>query len=373
MKIGVMTFWRSQDNYGQILQCYALQKYLRDMGHDAYLIRYDPRRDYIKTTFTKKIVKAFNPVILYRYLLNIKRIIINKNEKKKHPRNFNDFRNEHIIQSERMYNSYNELIENPPEADIFIVGSDQVWNTFYSPIKRVIRAYLLDFGNSSVKRIAYAASFGKEHLENASIEIFTQLLRKFDYISVREKLGLEICKQCGINNAEWVPDPIMLLNVEEYRILYKDKLLKKLDKPYCFFYYLGNKCDFSIQSVYDWAKSKNIEVVYITGNSQQDNYKKIYATIFEWIYLIEYAEYVITSSYHCSVFSLLFKKKFAVIPLSGRDYGMNSRFASLFELFKIENRFINSDFSMLNKEIDWQSVSAILQNIRNNCTLPNII
>ena len=347
-----------------------------DVGHDAYLIRYDPRNDYIKTSFQKKILKAFNPVKLYRYLCYKLKKIKDKYEKHENPRYFDNFSTKYIKQSEKIYYSYNELVEDPPEADMYIVGSDQVWNTFSYPNKKainVIRAYLLDFGNISLKRIAYAVSFGKNQLENTSIEIFSSLLRKFQYLSVREKSGLDICKQCGVNNAEWVPDPTMLLDEDIYRRLYKDEVIRKFDKPYCFFYYLGNECDFSIKSVYEWAKKINIKVVYVTGNSQQDKYKKTYATIYEWIYLIENAEYVITSSYHCSVFSLLFKKKFAVIPLSNRDNGMNSRFDSLFELFQIEKRYIKSDFSILNREIDWQLVFNKFQEIREKCKLPNII
>ncbi len=68
MKIGIMTFWWSEDNYGQLLQCYALQKYLRDQGHDPFLIRYDPRGDYAPTPLYRKLLKALNPVKLARYL-----------------------------------------------------------------------------------------------------------------------------------------------------------------------------------------------------------------------------------------------------------------------------------------------------------------
>ena len=369
MKIGIVTFWWSQDNYGQLLQCYALQKYLRNAGHDAYLIRYDPRGDYIKTPIWRKILKAFNPVKLSKYLLNRKRMFDDVHEKINNPRKFDEFRNKYIKQSERIYHSYNELVDNPPEADMYITGSDQVWNTFGVPIERainVIKAYLLDFGNSSIKRFAYAASFGKDELDKASMEIFMPLLKKFDYISVREKSGLNICKQCGIDNVEWVPDPTMLLDADIYRELYKDETIRRPDRPYCFFYHLGNECDFSIQSVYDWAEKKNFKVLYIAGNAMHDKYTKMYPTIPEWIYLLEHSEYVLTNSYHCFVFSLMLRKKFAIIPLSGKDKSMNNRFDSLFQLFNIEERYINSDFSIIDKEIDWQSVSVVFQNIKFN-------
>jgi len=376
MKIGIMTRWWSEDNYGQLLQCYALQKYLRDAGHDAYLIRYDPRNDYIKTPLWRKIIKAFNPVKLYKFFFNRKRKIDNMREKQNNPRCFEDFRNKRIKQSEKKYYYYEELLENPPEADIYIVGSDQVWNTFGVSINRmtnVFKAYLLDFGNPTIKRIAYAASFGKETLDDISIQILSPLLKKINYISVREKTGIDICKKCGLDNVEWVPDPTMLLDDDAYRSIYKNETIRKADKSYCFLYYLGSECDFSIQLVYDWAKERNIEVIYVTGNSRRDTFKKMYMTIPEWIYLLEHSDYVISNSYHCSVFALLFRKKFCVIPHGGKNKSMNSRFDSLFELFQIEERFIDLDFSVLDRDIDWQSVSACFQRIRSTCKLLDVI
>jgi hypothetical protein len=342
------------------------------------LIRYDPKNDYIyiKTPFWKKILKAFNTVKLYKYLVSKKRKKDIMREKQNNPRGFGDFRNQHIKQSEKIYCSYKELVENPPEADVYIVGSDQVWNTFGIPINRminVIKAYLLDFGNPSIKRIAYAASFGKEKLDDISIQVFAPLLKKFDYISVREKSGIDICKKCGIDNAEWVSDPTMLLNADVYRSIYRNEAIRKYEKKYCFLYILNNKCDFSIQSIYNWAKRKDLEVIYVTGNSQYDKYNKMYMTIPEWIYLLEYSEYIITNSYHCTIFSLLFKKKFGVIPLNGINEGMNSRFDSLFELFQVEGRCVDSNFSVLDKDIDWQSVSTGFQRIKNTCKLFDVI
>jgi len=376
MKIGIMTLWWSENNYGQLLQCYALQKYLRDMGHDAYLIRYDPRGDYTKLSW-KRVLKIFDIKNLYRYFLLKKREITYSFDKNDSVRNFEGFRNRYIHQSSRIYSSYKELVENPPQADIYIVGSDQVWNVpgIYRA-RNVINAYLLNFGDTLIKRLSYAASFGKEReeLDNNLLKLFSCLLDKFDYISVREKSGLDICSQCGIHNAELVPDPTMLLDAESYRNLYKDgDIISKLNRPYCFLYIVGNEFDFSIKDIYDWAQNKNIEVIYVTGNLQQDKYKKTNATIPEWVYLLEYAEFVITNSYHCTVFSLLFEKNFSVIPLAGENIGMNDRFNTLFHLFGIEDRYVNIDFSVLDKSINWSSVYITFQKLREGSVLNKII
>jgi len=369
MKIGIMTFWWSNDNYGQLLQCYALQKYLRCAGHDAYLIRYDSRKDQNRYLLSR-ILMVFNPVKLIAYIkVKIKKYL-SKREQLKYNREFENFRNEHICCSERIYYSYEELKKNPPDADMYITGSDQVWSLQNNSS---IRAYFLDFGDSNIKRISYAASFGKDKLDNRYIKKITPLLQNFDYISVREKSGLAICKQCGVDNAEWVPDPTILLDIEKYRNLYKDKTIIKPDKSYCFLYILGFESKFSIQNIYDWVKQKKLEVIYITGSSQHDKYEKYYATIPEWIYLLEHAEYVITNSFHCSVFSILFQKQFAVIPLAKNLINKNTRLDSLFELFEIKNRFINADISVIDIEINWERVSAIIKNLKNLCKLNNVI
>lgn len=380
-----MTYWWQSDNYGQVLQCFALQKYLRDAGHDAYLIRYDMNNDYPNALplppkpIWKRALNIFNPIKLFKYInyyIRSKKqsAVVAEEKRKNEKRKFSDFRSKYINQSEKIYNTYDELKESPPEADIYIVGSDQVWNPDCFPsVERQTKAYFLDFGDSSVKRFSYAASFGKEKINDDYAKAITPLLQKFDYVSVREKAGLDICRQCGVSNAEWVPDPTILLNANIYRELYKNESVKKPNKPYILFYFLGNGSDFSIESVYDWAKSRNLEVVYISANWQYDKYKKTYATIPEWIYLLEHAEYVITNSFHCCVFSMMFEKRFGVIPILQKQVGMNNRMDSLFELFEIEKRWLDSNFSVLDKEIDWQNISKTFQNLQNSCKLVNVI
>lgn len=350
MKIGIMTFWWSEDNYGQLLQCYALQKYLRDKGHDAFLIRYYRETDYIKSRL--RIFMVFNPEKLCMYLQSRIKKVLTKIEQKKYSRNFDDFRNEHIISTDKIYKSYFELLKDPPEADVYIVGSDQVWNFQDAPLKKVknlVNAYFLNFGNYSIKRMSYAASWGRSCIPQEYEEIITPLLKKFDYISVRERSGLEICQKMGVD-AQWVPDPTMLLDKKIYQSLYKNSNFSKPTKPYLFFYSLGNKTEISKKHVYEWAKKRNLEVIYVTGNNNHDSYKKTYASIEQWLFLLSHAEYVITNSYHCAVFSTLFNKQYGVLSLKGRHVGMNTRFDSLWEIFELEERMLEKDnFELLDK------------------------
>lgn len=360
MKIGILTFWWSEDNYGQLMQCYALQKYLRNMGHEVFLIRF---RDVYKpqTPFYKRVMKAFNPIKLYNFIRNRIRNRRVLAEQKNHNRSFDTFRAKYISMSEHFYGSFAELKNNPPEADIYIVGSDQVWNpqcVGYNTIES-LHAYFLDFGSKNTKRMSYAASFGQTSLSPEIQETITPLLQKFHYVSVREESGVRICKTCGCDIAEWVPDPTMLLSAEDYRKLYEDSNIQKPSKKYLLLYMLGNECDFDIKNVYDFAQRKGIEVVYVTGNLVLDRYPKQFATIPEWLCLLDNAEYVITNSFHCGVFATLFHKQFGIVALAGSFAGMNARIESLFELRGTGKRYVtNDDFSVLDMDYEVKDIQV---------------
>lgn len=353
MKIGIMTFWWSEDNYGQLLQCYALQKYLRDQGHDPFLIRYDPRNDYTATPLYRKLLKALNPVKLAGYLSFQRRKYLSAKEYTIHNRQFGLFRDTYLKQSEQIYYSYDELKANPPGADCYIVGSDQVWNFWgvkLSKCKNLVHAYFLDFGKAETKRIAYAASWGREQIPDDFISEIAPLLKKFQKVSVREKSGINICRQCGYETAQWVCDPTMLVNAEVYRGIYQYNNVSVPQKPYVLFYYLDNGGKFDKKSVFQFAQERNLDVRYISANMNMDAYEKTYATIPEWLCLVDNAQYVITNSFHCCVFSILFEKQFGVISLTGKYSGMNSRLQSLFEMTDCGERYIkDGDFSVLDE------------------------
>lgn len=367
MKIGILTFWWSKDNYGQLLQAYALQKYLRDRGHDAYLIRYRPERDMKRTPLVLRVFKAFNPAKLARYLAYRMRRRAAEREYTEHDRQFDAFREKYIAWSDAVYASYEELRKNPPEADCYILGSDQVWNFGGMPLARcrgAVHAYFLDFGKPETKRIAYAASWGRETLLDAYAREIQPLLARFSYIGVREKSGAALCARCGRNGAEWVRDPTLLLDAEAWRALYKENELREPTGRYLFLYMLGNECEFDIETVYHFARERNLQVVYVTGNSVVDRREKWFATIPEWLALVDHADYVVTNSFHCCVFSVLFGKRFGAVPLTGNAAGMNARMDSLFELFRMKPRWLRGDFSVLESEADARVPDAFRFNLQ---------
>ena len=285
-------------------------------------------------------------------------------ERRVHDRGFFNFRERYIAQSEKIYGSYQELKDRPPEADCYIVGSDQVWNfSFYgSDLKYklpVIHAYFLDFGSPDVKRMSYAASWSVDSLDRQLVTEIEPLLSKFDFVSVREEHGIELCRQCGYERAEHVCDPTLLLEADIYRKLYQSENVQTQEQKYLFLYMLNNQCNFDIQRVYDFAADRQLKVVYVTGNGVLDKREKCFATIPEWLSLVDNAEYVVTNSFHCCVFSILFRKQFGVVSLKGKLSGMNTRMESLFNQLKIEPRWLQEDFSVLDTEckIDLRSMS----------------
>ena len=355
MKIGILTFWWSADNYGQLLQAYALQAYLRAQGHDAYLIRYKWEKDFTPSPLAFRLLKACNPVLLFRFFSARCRIRAAKQEQAAFDRGFDAFRDRYIAQSPRVYNSWTELCEDPPQADCYIVGSDQVWNFGAIPLARcrsAVHAYFLDFGKPETARLSYAASWGRVMLPEEYAREIAPLLSRFRYVSVREESGVSLCAQSGYSGARWVRDPTLLLDAEAWRALYKENELREPTGRYLFLYMLGNECDFDIETVYRFARERNLQVVYVTGNSVADRREKWFATIPEWLFLVDHAEYVVTNSFHCSVFSLLFGKRFGAVPLTGNAAGMNARMDSLFELFRIKPRWLRGDFSVLESEAD---------------------
>ena len=197
----------------------------------------------------EKILKGLNPYLLFRHIKHTIRTQKLQKEEMNNSRHFDDFRSKYIVQSKMLYSSYQELKQNPPEADVYIVGSDQVWNfSFYGSDfkhkKPGIHVYMLDFGSPNTKRISYAASWSVTSLEKRLVEEIQPLLAKFDVVSVREKQGLELCRQCGRNDAQWVCDPTLLLDAQVYRNLYQQEVPLDLIKgKYLFLYMLNNNCN----------------------------------------------------------------------------------------------------------------------------------
>lgn len=370
MKIGIITYWITRSNYGTVLQNYALQTFLRSLGFETFLIRTDiplgcSRRDYYKSLLQKN---GFFSLISYfksRLFCKITRRILseNKNDEK---RKFPDFMDKNLNPT-KIFRSLSELESDCPMADIYIAGSDQVWNTYgenYGAVSEQIKAYLLSFAPDSARKISCAASFGKNSLAVEFENLFKQELSEFDFISCREKSGVEICKGLGFENAVLQQDPTMLLSSDEYKKIASKNLVPK--KPYILLYLLGNDTDFSTHRLKQFAKLKNLEVVYVPANEAQkiNFHKKTFPTVEEWLGLYENASAVVTNSFHGTVFSLIFNKPFLSVHQTGKFEDQNVRIDSLLEDFGLKKRIFSGDFEKLFSSVDFEKVNKRLEEIR---------
>lgn len=367
-KVAVITFFQSQDNYGQLLQCFALQKTLQKLGTSPCVIRYGFHRPYClwlqwKVFFSKT---GF-------YLLRKKiRSFYYENIKAKYPnRRFNRFRHNQIVFTHRCYNSLEDLQRNPPKADIYITGSDQVWAQLLSSHNN--RSFFLDFGQNSVKRIAYAPSFALENYPKDLQDELRLLLDSFDAVSVREKTGISICQKVGIH-AQLVLDPTLLLTPDDYNFVSATAINDK----YCFAYHVNITTSEELRwaPVSKYNERRGIRT-YATFANPQDNIdmeilvgaEYIYPTIPQWLGWIKNAEYVLTSSFHGIVFSILFHVPFVACLRKESLLAGNDRITTLLTSLCLDYRIISSDAdieNILSREIDWYEVEKRLSELRRD-------
>lgn len=364
MKIGIMTFWESQNNYGQILQILALQTFLEQNGHEAFVIRYKRSASVAKK---KSILQKFKTFDVQRFISNRRHKSKRAYEAQVKPRKFDAFKAQYLKFGDTEYKSLGQLVETPPEADVYISGSDQVWNNSFSVS---CEAFLLGFGAAKTKRLSYAASFGKRELDAGTVQLFEQYIHKFDGISVREKSGLDICNRLGVNNSVWVPDPTLLFNKEEWlKILSVQTEGGNQKDGNVLLYTLGNSPIKSKGKYVQYAKDVAGEnVIHVSAN--EDFAGAHYLTIQEWVESIHKSDFIITNSFHGAVFCIIFNKNFVVLPNTGTASGMNERIESLLGKIGMTDHLMYSYSkegldAMRNKTIDWDTTNASIRSWRS--------
>ena len=240
-------------NSGASLQAYALMKYLQDKGNDVEIINYKP--NYLSNHYKLNIVanpKYERNVVLKTLYLALKlpgRVLALKNKKK-----YDEFREKYLKITEKKYTSNEELKNNPPYADVYICGSDQIWNTKFNNGKDP--AFYLDFVPKGKIKAAYAASFATENIDNELKDVVKARINKLNYIGVREVSALDILDDLDIKGGIQVLDPVFLLNKSQW-----DNLTYKFSKKekYIFVYdFDGN--DLIKEIAIKIAKKKNLKI-----------------------------------------------------------------------------------------------------------------
>lgn len=348
MKIGVITFSNSKDNYGQLLQCYALQTYLKKQGHDAFLIRYQRTVSDIKQRNKIEKILSYlkNPFVYIDYFFQTKRL--NRNKKLYYDasgdvrRQFDSFiKNQ--LSCTKMYID-DEIVQYPPLADAYVCGSDQIWGGDF--------IYYLSFAPDKSIKIAYApslgglTSFSKEYEEKMKM-----YLSRFDFIGMREQSGVDMCHRLGLDKAVKVVDPTLLLSSVDYNII---RIKTNQKKPYIFLYLLGNPIACEVDEIYEYAHKKDYDVVYVASQGRYDKHIKQYVQIGEWVDYLVKTDIVITNSFHSTVFSLLFEKPFISILLVGGYKRMNGRIEELLNECGLSNQIYTGSLDNISvKDIDF--------------------
>ena len=335
-------------NYGASLQAFALQHYLEQKGHDVKIINFRPwyNRDGYDLFSLPRVSKSYRMTQWCPPLRWIVAPIRNRHLFRTYGRKaaFDRFTNNYLHMTNTLYGDSEQLKANPPEADLYIAGSDQIWNTDMQ--NGTEPAFYLDFGNDATRRISYAASFGIEHINPQAEEWVKRRLSRFDAISVRERTGIDILKHLGINNAVQVLDPVFLLTADEWEnVVGKDaKTYKYSSNQYILVY------DFIDDShigafVMDCASKTGLPVVAINDMRQCSyaQYNITDAGPLEFVRLIAQAAMVITNSFHATAFSCIFNKDFYTFPLSTQHN--SSRMTDLLKDMDVMERYIPTEMT----------------------------
>ena len=354
-KIGIITLYHGNCNFGGLLQAYALPKVLKEhFGIEAEQIDYVPTVQSVKEEQDNKkgIVKCF-----YQIIYNFGIFFFDKVNKKKLNRRkqaFDSFINE-IPHDETPYDYYT-INESISGYGVFICGGDQIWNDCKED--QNIEVYTLQFVPSGVKKISYAPSMAVLEASPSFKKVMSNGLNALDAVSVREKKSLSILQQLTDKNIEVVVDPVLLMTADEWTRSAREtknkgkyvlcyllgdskqqrealkRVAKKLRLPILTFpHILANavrKCDLFFGDIHDYASGPR-----------------------EFVGLIKNAEMVITDSFHACVFSMIFKTPFAVFERGGigETGNMNSRIYDFLEEYHLENQLVTAEELTEIKEI----------------------
>ena len=367
MKIGIITVQKAP-NYGAVLQCYALWKYLELQGYDCEVIDLcrEIHKDFVKSKrFSPyKILSTYNRI--RKFLADLFPFIsTNRVKKRQFERKYKqelDVLNikfakfNSCIKYSKKYVSVDALYQNPPDYDIYLTGSDQLWNPTQN---YCIEPYFLTFVQNKGKKVSYATSIGQTVLPNKVINDYIKWLNTYTYISVREQSAVDMLQPYIEKDIYRTIDPTFLLKRENW----EDIALEPLQRSYVFCFTLYKSMDLLLcakryASLYNkkmvfWMQSMD-ETRLIDANT----IGRIDISPEEWLGYVKNADVVFTDSFHGSVFSIIYNRQFyAYIPLWNNR---GSRITDLLDLLQLNDRLITDLDNVPNNMIDYINVDRIL-------------
>lgn len=331
MNIKIITM-HAMHNPGSIFQAYATQQYL-SKENNAEIIDYRPSYFYTESNRIKYLIKR----VFYYRLFNSR------------SRKFVSFIQDNFDLTNKV-TTYTELKNQKFDADVFIVGSDQLWNSDFECGKD--DAYVLEF--TSKPKIAYATSVGKQNINTFESERLSKYLKEFVSVSVREQRTAQQLEKIINKKVKWVCDPVFLLKKDEYM-----KFVKKNDimlNSYVMVY-LSEASD-TLSRIMGFFEKQGYKIILFGGFTKRCNcdYHIKDAGPIDFLSYIYHADYVISSSFHATAFCHIFHKKFATL-LPRVNY---ERIMSLLRLSGLQYRAIKEDFNIENviKEVNWEEVDT---------------
>lgn len=329
MKAAIITYYYGSNNYGGNLQSYALVKFIQNNCHiNVKQLSYKKPRKHpysLRDRLSKIYHRYFKDVSDMKGIERRNRLIAKFNLSIPHT---------NIIYSPKT------IAKSVKDYDVFIAGSDQIWNPKWSD-----SVYKLDFVPSTKYKMAYAVSLGVSNLDMDNKEILRKSLSSYNAVSVREQEAVELLTPLSHHKVEWLLDPTLLLSVDEWDEICSPR---KYDDKYVFTYFLGNS---SVQrelarKFADRFGLKIVTIPYVCGycndcDKEFGDIKDFDASPADFISLIKNAQYVFTDSFHASVFSILYRKQFFIFHRA-EDVGMGTRIRSLMDLFNMQDRFCDT-------------------------------
>lgn len=333
-RIGIITHYYGSTNYGGNLQAYALCKALNNGGCIAEQISFNPN---VVSAKQKKGFKGFLRTVKRSLLSALNKSKNNKSVEKR-AEAFYNFNQNMIPHSTRVY-TIDTIGECVNDYDVFITGSDQVWN-----MKWYVPAFFLDFVPSEKRKASYSASFGAIEFSDEQRAIIKEHLKDFDFVSLREHSPLE-GENVFPTSAVVTLDPTLLLDKEEWETICAPRSIN--DKYVLCYFFGGGEKERKIAREYaDENGFKLVAIPHLNGYNELDNgywdLELENASPEEFLSLINNAEFVFTDSFHAVVFSFIFEKQYVVFKRAKNDE-MCSRIYSITELFSDENRFCDTE------------------------------
>ena len=349
MRVAVITLHRIH-NYGSVLQAYATQRIFEAMGHDTVIV------DYITPQRTRRKLYTLRPAGSsggFKGMLihgaRIASLIIRDIT-------FGHFR-ERYMKLTGKYVTPEDLEKNPPVADLYVSGSDQVWNSHYN--EGVDRGFFLDFISEDCRRLAFVSSFGKTSLDDSEKHQIRKYLDRYQALSVREDSALEIIRDLGRQDAVHLLDPTLQLSREEWMKIASPRLVHE---PYVLLMLLYNEDNHATEYARKIADAKGLKLVRLSWGLKKPAGVDVLMTHRspqDFISLFANADFIVTNSFHGLAFSINLEKQFIVVPRNE----FNSRIESLLRLTGLSGRMIRGQDCLVTAReyIDYTSVRKILE------------